>query len=247
MPEESDDPKRFLDALKRWGFADKSEVDNEDLHTYFNTVKEDEVVFAPSYEQVRVTCFTSEPNNLLLWSHYADGLRGYCALFDPEIITEGPEKCVLVSVNYVDQPPKLDSFLYTISTDKLDYYLMAADEAESSIRAGIESERDWLCTYQDEAHIAYNEIVEAWREAFASKPLEWKYENEQRLLIFSEGNGTEPIFYRYPSSALKEIIIGEKMPDRSREDLCDIIFDMYDDVIIRTAVRSQNAYAIEIA
>lgn len=35
-------------------------------------------------DKIGISCFTNSPNNMLMWSHYADGHTGICLIFDKE-------------------------------------------------------------------------------------------------------------------------------------------------------------------
>ncbi|WFU31299.1 DUF2971 domain-containing protein [Bradyrhizobium brasilense] len=37
-------------------------------------------------DSIRIACFGSERDNLLMWSHYGDGLRGFCIVFDEKLM-----------------------------------------------------------------------------------------------------------------------------------------------------------------
>ena len=50
-------------------------------------------------------------------------------------------------------------------------------------------------------------------KAFAAKPVQRKYEQEKRLLIRSKSPGDTSELFSFPSDAVKEIIIGERMPE----------------------------------
>jgi len=53
-----------------------------------------------------ILCLTVEPRDLLMWSHYANGHRGFCLQFDGEVLGSLPE-VGLVEVEYISQYPSL--------------------------------------------------------------------------------------------------------------------------------------------
>ncbi len=66
--------------------------------------------FANNFQKVisdqGVTCFTTKPGNLLMWSHYADSHKGVCIAFDVE---EDPDLFELTfNVKYFKEYPKFD-------------------------------------------------------------------------------------------------------------------------------------------
>lgn len=50
----------------------------------------------------RVACFTQDANDLLMWSHYANGHAGYCIHYDTEKLIHKLGKCKLLPVLYSD-------------------------------------------------------------------------------------------------------------------------------------------------
>ena len=249
-PNREKEPDRFLAAIKTWGLPETEldNIDDDSTREYFEEMSEQESIFSPAFDKMRISCFSSDPANLLLWSHYADGLRGYCAIFDPEMVCTESDTTSLVDVAYANAPPEIDSFLYAISVDQLDYHLMAIDEAEAAARLGDSSEeaRYLLSDYRDAADDAHEQILAMWKRAYATEPKEWMYEKEQRLLVLSEGEGPEPIFYNYPKNALKEVVVGERMPANYKKSLIKVLSNNYENVRIRTAVRARNYYSIQV-
>jgi DUF2971 family protein len=85
-------------------------------------------------DSIRIACFGSEPGNLLMWSHYADGLRGFCVVFDEKLIVSAEPEGYLTNVAYLEKPPLVDSFVYAVACDQQDYHLIAIEETETQIR-----------------------------------------------------------------------------------------------------------------
>lgn len=52
----------------------------EEIENYFN--ERLELFKAYVFNQVGISCFSSMPNNHLMWSHYGDSYRGACLVFD---------------------------------------------------------------------------------------------------------------------------------------------------------------------
>ncbi|ROT94445.1 DUF2971 domain-containing protein [Histidinibacterium lentulum] len=59
---------------------------DEDVIAYFNECKDYQPPFQEMRDGVRIACFGSQRDNLLMWSHYADGLRGFCIVFDENLV-----------------------------------------------------------------------------------------------------------------------------------------------------------------
>src|SRR3546814_7447189 len=85
-------------------------------------------------QEMRISCFSSEADNLLMWSHYGDGLRGFCITFDEEAITRGDTTGYVLDVAYLDAPPHVDSFIYGVAWDQDWYSHVAIEETEKAIK-----------------------------------------------------------------------------------------------------------------
>lgn len=58
--------------------------------------------------EIGVCCFTKNPSNILMWSHYAHNHKGICLEFD---ILEDPDFFMIpLDVNYVDNMPEYNHF-----------------------------------------------------------------------------------------------------------------------------------------
>jgi Protein of unknown function (DUF2971) len=55
--------------------------------------------------EVSICCFARTCDNKLMWSHYADGHRGVCLVFDTLLLSNGGQFAV-TSVNYTNDIPK---------------------------------------------------------------------------------------------------------------------------------------------
>lgn len=245
IPDAQQEPDRFLAAKKAWG-CDWMSPDDEDLIEYFAACLDEQPSFLHWRDITRIACFGSEPDNLLMWSHYADGLRGLCLVFDDdELLEASPRSTFAVNVAYQKNPPTADAFIYAIANDQMDFHLMSIEEAED--RSKHIGERDpFVEDYRKVAGDAYLSKTEILQRVFATKPLEWEYEAERRLLVRASGNDTEPIFHRFPKTALREILIGERMPDSFRARLEALVAEHYSHVSTRAVARSSSTYRLKI-
>jgi hypothetical protein len=179
-----------------------------------------------------------------MWSHYADGLRGFCLGLD-ETALELTSREYITDVEYLDSPPIVDSFLYVVAEDQFEYHLMAIEERErNEAYFGPDpiSEND----YRECAEEAFRLMTTIWRHAFAAKPLDWKYERERRLLIRTEQRDNLPIFYHYPQSAIKEIILGERIGPEYRAQILELAAQHYPDAQILSARTVADGYSLTI-
>ena len=89
-------------------------------------------------------------------------------------------------------------------------------------------------------------MQDIWQLVFAAKPTEWKYEGERRLLVQSPQGDNKPILRPYPRGAIKEVILGERMPDHYRVQILALMKKYYPGVPMRTARRAKGIYSLVI-
>src|SRR3546814_3535564 len=85
---------------------------------------------------------------------------------------------------YLDAPPHVDSFIYGVAWDQDWYSHVAIEETEKAIKyqgkTGLKGE---IAMYEESGEQALRTMREIWQQVFATKPAEWKYERERRLLV----------------------------------------------------------------
>lgn len=221
--------------------------DDEDLIAYFDECQNYQPPFKEMRDEVRIACFGSQRENLLMWSHYADGLRGFCIVFDEDAVVKSDPEAYLLDVEYTDAPPTVDSFVYAIAHDQEWYHQVAIEETETRIKhLGKADDKEWIPIYEEAGAAAVAKMRKIWQYVFAVKPSEWSYERERRLLVHTRCCDKEPMMRSFSSDAIKEIILGERMNDDFREKLLAVLNKNYPGVPIRTAHRSHNLYTINV-
>jgi len=255
IPDADSEPERFLAALRAWGFnydtvtealADAAVA--EDVAEYF----EECVQYVPPFDlmrqAMRIACFASERDNLLMWSHYADGLRGFCVVFDEETLVSERREAYALDVAYTDKPPEIDSFIYGIAWDQDWFSHVAIEEAQKRILALGETQRlADVEMYETSGAEALGMMQDLWQRVFATKPVEWRYEGERRLLIQTGGEDKSPLFWKYDREAIREIILGERMPEAYRRRLTSVVEEHYPRVPVMTARRAQGSYSVVVS
>lgn len=246
IPCPEEEPERFSAALKAWGMegCDPNDVD---LISYFDECKDYQPPFKKMRDFARIACFSSQKDNMLMWSHYADGLRGFCIVFDEEVILESEPEAYILDVEYKKNPPTIDSFVYAISYDQDWYNSVAIEETQARIKALGNAEDDkWISIYEEYGALAVAQMHEIWQKVFAVKPREWKYENERRLIVHTSMDDEEPLLYSYPPHAVKEIILGERMDESYRIKIMSILREKYPAVAVKKARRVLGKYSVII-
>lgn len=254
IPDPDSEPERYLAALRAWGFdclsvdeAKDDEIIQGSVDDYFDECQHYAPPFEAMRQEMRISCFSSEADNLLTWSHYGDGLRGFCVAFDEDAITRGDPTGYVVDVAYLDAPPRVDSFVYGVARDQDWYSHVAIEETETAIRyqgkTGLEGQ---IAMYEESGTQALRTMREIWQQVFATKPAAWKYERERRLLVQTDREDAAPFLRRYGRDAIKEVILGERMPEDYRSRVFAVMREHYPDTPLRTARRSPSDYTIII-
>ncbi|PZR83910.1 MAG: hypothetical protein DI537_34080 [Stutzerimonas stutzeri] len=236
---------RFVAAINEWGF---SEIQLEDAlpqsAEYFESLVDAQPDFSSMYDGMRIACFGSEIDNLLMWSHYADGLRGFCIVFDKLAIESVAPDGWIADVAYLSEPPIVDSFIYAIASDQEDFHAMAAQEEQIRRKhLGTRAGGDILSDYEQAADVAIANLRRIWQHAFASKTLQWQYERERRLLLPSRAEGHQPLMLCYPKAAIRQIVVGERMPESYLEQIRVVASG----IPIRTARRCADLFQLVIS
>jgi hypothetical protein len=239
IPDKNLEESRYREALRTWGFP---EVPDEEIveqeAEYFDSLTDCEPRFQEMFDRTRLVCFGSESTNLLMWAHYADGLRGFCIVFDEVELLKGNPEPYLTDVQYSETPPTADSFVYAVAEDQHGYHMQAIHDHPDDGLVG---------DYGTAADDAMALMKTIWQRVFATKPLDWEYEHEKRLLLHAMDTGKEPMFYTYPVAAVTEVVVGERMPLIYREHLERVLLETYGPVPIKTATRSEGTYDITIS
>lgn len=141
IPDPKSERDRFHQAIRTWGFTEADE--NSALEYYYDYLDQfvvHEIAVDAVVDSARITCFSSEPDNLLMWAHYADGLRGFCIEFDRDILLNnvGNKDVYIIPVRYSNQPPTIETMVHSIANDQIWYNEMAIDE-EISLRKHLKN------------------------------------------------------------------------------------------------------------
>jgi hypothetical protein len=81
---------------------------------------------------------------------------------------------------------------------------------------------------------------------FATKPADWGYEREVRLLIPRDDESTNPLKTPYSHEAVKRIILGERMTDDARFRAGEIASPRYPKAIVFQTCVSKEEYRIQL-
>ncbi|TDR77275.1 DUF2971 family protein [Photobacterium lutimaris] len=237
FPSKDEKSERLKKILNAWRFEDISDSDAfENYDLYVDSISSMEPDIPGLIDHARITCFSKRPDNLLMWSHYADGLRGFCLEFDPNLIlVNNPNFAKIYEVEYEDQPAEIDTALIAVLMDQIDYNTCALESVSSDDEA--------LCYESglDKSLINSNEI---YMKMLATKPLDWKYEEEIRIIYQSFCEKKSGQFLKYPPQAIKSVIFGEKMSEKQRDAL-KVLFELHPyPIAFKTAKREKGSFGV---
>lgn len=107
--QEADHIKPSLSQVRATELKVKEELRNE-FYTNWETIAEKRIRNRLEIlsRTTGVTCFTTEKNHPLMWSHYADGHKGMVIEIETETAFPQPPK--IIDIKYVDEPPEYDVF-----------------------------------------------------------------------------------------------------------------------------------------
>lgn len=116
-------------------------------------------------------------------------------------------------------------------------------EIESQGRKGLKAE---IPMYEEAGAEAVRMMHDILRHAFGTKPAEWRYERERRLLVQSGRKDELPILRKYPFEVIRQVFMGERAPLDYRRRHEVALSKTFGDVPVATASRLSSAYCLEI-
>lgn len=219
-------PDEEVDLDKRNRLFEEAGVTDggADLESFFpKMVKRDfERALVATVHRSKAVCMSMEDSDPskdplyenLMWSHYADGLRGFCMIFDGELLQRDFYERELsvrpIVVDYQDEPVCLNLEDFATSNHILNENPNA-------------------------------DIISDVTQTIGTKSTAWSYEKEFRMLSLEDSN-----LHSYPSQALIEIVLGEKMPLDQRKLVLDTARSANPDVVVKIAQLRKGTYSLEI-
>jgi hypothetical protein len=157
--------------------------------------------------------------NQHMWSHYADGLRGYCLRFNKKRLTD------------------------SLAIENEGYYLGSMNIKYSENIASIDAVEYFSC-FDSRFNNSFIQQSLAPKlkiySAVATKSSSWANEKEFRLLSGKKGS------LKYDNEAIEEIIIGEKMPMDQQVLLIKIIQSINPSIKIKKVIMKKDSYLLKV-
>ena len=183
-------------------------------------------------ENFRVSCFSEDNKNDLMWAHYADQHRGVCLVYEIDNVDETfirENNCLVFAE---ENRGESDNYSYFGGNSKL---LLA--------RIDYSKNKEFLKVSSGKIESDYN--VE---RAIYTKSKCWEYEHEIRLvaeLPFGYAFGQGTYFCKVNKFALKEVRFGVRLEDEYKEKIQKIIeHSGYNEVVFKTAVINVDDFSI---
>lgn len=254
FPSKKSNSPRLKDIIQAWGFEDPYDAFAlESYEDYVLSLEDTEPNVLDTVNSVRISCFSKRADNLLMWAHYADGLRGFCLEFDPDLVlTEKHDYAEIFEVLYDCNPPKIDTAVIAVLNDQVEYHEDAIYDTNNRLnhillnkneKEKIEDEILMYKEYLDSTNLKNREI---YQKMLAYKSIEWSYEEELRIILQTNNTEKTGLFMKYPTKSLKSIIIGEKMPERQKQALISIIKMKSNHIKLKTASGIDGQFNVEI-
>lgn len=147
----------------------------------------------------RICSFTRRWNHVMMWSHYANGASGAVLILDADQLIEG---------TFIREPNSdLDINCYNSPLDWVQYknsppILNSIDVIEA------------ICESSKELLAQINKEITT--KCVLTKFKSWRYEQESRLILnLDKDIGDRPVLYRYPNTALKGVLIGNRCSEKN--------------------------------
>jgi len=248
---ESNSP-RLKKIINAWGF--ENHMDPFALENYDDLVlslEGSEPNIIKTLDSARITCFSKRKDNLLMWSHYADGLRGFCLEFDSNLIKDN-EDAELLEVLYENNPSEIDTAELAVLYDQVDYHERTIYKTErmlenalikDKLKKSLKGDVEMYSKYLNEVYLKNSEI---YQKMLATKSLEWRYEEELRIILHIESKSNLGTFMKYPEKSLKSIIIGERMPKKQQQTIIKIVKAEPNNIILKKASIIDGQFNVEI-
>ncbi|MBP7508061.1 MAG: DUF2971 domain-containing protein [Prolixibacteraceae bacterium] len=246
IPDPVREKDRYNSIVSAWGY-DPGPNGADEVIDYCQEFNHEFSMRVTNYiESARFSCFCKRMDNILMWSHYADGLRGFCLEFSRNRLKENKAiDADIYDVIYQESPPMVDTMLYEVAKDQVWYHEMVIEE-EDSYRRNLKNHvpDKLLPEYIKALSDARKLLFDLYVKMLCYKPVEWRYEEEIRLICHTNNTDGKGIKFKYPKTALTSIIIGEKISDKNKQILMSILQDNRINIPINVAKRDRDNYKI---
>jgi len=216
--------KTWNKRLSKLGYG-KSDIDLEMidlLRQKDSRMKTGSELIEKSLKSMGLYCLTTKPDNILMWSHYADSHKGFCIEFDTHPKRYSPDQHFR-KVSYLRRYPKLTPFDF----EPCGY----CDNCKQSRSVSLDK------------YINCEFIGKNFNTLVGTKSKDWEYEDEYRVAHEGLNNGQVSEGFLWPMQKLglsvSAIILGSDMPE---EETVKIRYQLEDRCPIRFAKNSKRDF-----
>lgn len=239
--------ERLINVLNAWGFSDVNDsIALEHYQDYADSLQDGEPVIDYFIDNARIGCFSSRDTNLLMWAHYADGLRGYCIEFQKDLMIPEGADAHIYQVLYEDKPSVIDASVMAVLYDQREYNNDAYFDVSARATCLGEDRVDELAMYDGGFKEASERLREIYQKMLATKPLSWAYEEEWRIIDFAVRQNVLGALMTYPAEAIKSVVIGEKMLPQNQEIIKNLVKKKNSGIRLKKAVRVAGSFEIHL-
>lgn len=203
-------------------------------------------------KSIGILSLTEKPNNLLMWAHYADAHKGFVIKFDKKHSFFNSAQKVIYDNNretesLLVEVIKEESFLKRRDIQERLLNILKSYSFKSSIQREI---KRFVYAYLT-GSINF--------DVFRIKSKEWEHEQEWRILdhkskahkIVSPDKPDEKdlFLFKIPPEAIKSVILGCRMEENIKKDICDILKDEKNNlthVELQEADINRNRFKLDI-
>lgn len=247
FPSLDDTSGRFADILRAWGFEKTDDKDAlENYEEYISSLDGAEPDIEHYIESARITCFSKRSDNVLMWGHYADGLRGFCIEYDADLIIDAQENSNIYQVLYAELPSVVDASVMAVLHDQWYFNNEAFSEVEALAKRLSQDRVYELSLYEGGIKSSHFQIQELYQKMLATKPLAWSYEEELRLIECAPREDCSGITMFYPRSAVKSVVLGERITKDHEQALVSIVSKNFPTAKIKKAIRVNGSFDVHI-
>lgn len=243
----SDPSARLIAVLNAWGFSDpEDDLVKEYYPEFAESLEEGEPIIELFIERARISCFSERNNNLLMWAHYGDGLRGFCIEFDQGLIIPSGRDARVYKVLYEDSPAVIDASVMAMLHDQRDWNEDAYFETQTLSNYHGDDRSADLEMYTAGFQNASERLREIYQKMLATKPKAWSYEEELRLIDFGTRENDLGVLLQYSAISVKSVTLGERMSGEKQSQLIALTKSIRPDIKIQRAIMVEGSFDIEV-
>lgn len=180
-----------------------------------------------------IACFSLSQDSSPMWGHYAENHKGICIIYET---SKKNGKDVIPFTN--KYPMEIRKVNYGTYTTRMNFFTMLGRLNRKQISSWLNDEKG---TESSCAREMYDD-EDAWRnmywdflyDRYSNKPIDWKYEQEYRLIFpdfmyeyegKDENGNKKKVLFEYDFASIKGVIFGIRTTWTDKMEIKDILED----------------------